>query len=190
MIVFTLPLPPSSNKRVVPAINRKTGKPFLRRNERDSDFFETARRVFILTLGRPKVPRGPMRMHLDIWVPAYNYDSTNRIKTLEDSLEALAYENDFQVVEHRILRRLFYAHHRGPLGPRPPAPGVIIGLEVLERTPETVPWFAAFPLTRSGEPNAVNEPVAKVETRELATTPAAWAKRGLLKSAVIRYDQK
>lgn len=181
MIIISLPLPPSSNKRVRPII--KDGKPTIVGTKKDNNYYALVRQLFVMRVGRPPVPSGAIRFHLDVWVPAYNYDSTNRLKTLEDALEALAYENDHQVISHRIERWLHGVHAQGQLGAAPAEPGVVVGIEQLEADDRTKPWLERFPSSRVGEPARGGVVRSDVE---LATTAKQWSARGLLKPNVVR----
>jgi Holliday junction resolvase RusA-like endonuclease len=187
VIILSLPLPPSSNKRVRPII--KDGKPTMVSTKKDNNYFALVRQLFVMRVGRPPVPKGAIRFHLDVWVPAYNYDSTNRLKTLEDALEALAYENDHQVISHRIERWLHGVHPAGQLGAAPAEPGVVVGIEQLEADDRTQPWLARFPSSRPAELEAPAAPARGGTVRsdvELATTAKQWSARGLLKPNVVR----
>lgn len=191
MIIITLPLPPSSNKRVAPGIDKTTGKPMLFSSNKDKGYVQLVRRIFMVTVGKPPVHTGAIRFHLDVWVPAYNYDSTNRLKTLEDALEALAYENDHQVISHRIERWLHGVHGAGQLGAAPEKPGVVVGIEQLATDERTEPWLARFPSSRPAEPPPKPQRGGIVRSDvEVATTARQWQQRGLLRSSTISYREK
>lgn len=103
-LVLRLSMPPSDNKRVVPTVNRKTGKPYLRSSDEDREWKAAA-----VASIRRQLPAGFVRftrtvvLHLEQVADTLSSDVANRRKTLEDALAAAGVMvNDRQVGELRI----------------------------------------------------------------------------------------
>lgn len=97
-----LPLPPSVNASLRPG-EKGVG---LKKTPEAIDF-EKACRAVLRRLAPPlALHRGPVELYLTVYVSGLSSDGGNRIKLLEDALKGLALNDDRQLVEWHVIKRI------------------------------------------------------------------------------------
>lgn len=100
----TLPLPPSANDLVRPAIlGYRNGKPTIRlvKTTEAKQWLKGAQQ---LLTAAPL--HGPVELFAEFFMPTIASDCSNRVKQLEDALTGYAWFDDKQVAEVHVIKRI------------------------------------------------------------------------------------
>lgn len=112
-VQLTVPLPPSANDLVRPAVmGFKNGRPIARlvktkEAEEYRDLVHAQLRTATLQAFDGALP---LELHVTHYLPSLSSDASNRIKALEDALQGFVFANDRQFAEIRTYKRFVGEH--------------------------------------------------------------------------------